>query len=232
MGGALLAGWLRQGLDPAPSMSRIRRPSADVAALMASHGIRVRHQAELPAAPAVDRARGEAADHRRRAADACAGNRAVDGAAVDRRRTDACQSRLASAARARPIVRAMPNTPAAIGQGMTVACAKQRGDARPGAPLQHAARSRRRGDLDRRREPDGCGHGGVGQRAGLRVPARRMSRRGRRRGWARSRACRAARAGDGVWRRRAACAARIFPRPSSGRTSPRRRARRPRRSKC
>ena len=53
MGGALLAGWLRQGLDPASVYVQDPTPAPDSAALMASHGIRVRHQGKLPASPAV-----------------------------------------------------------------------------------------------------------------------------------------------------------------------------------
>ena len=53
MGGALLAGWLREGLDPVPSYVQDPTPAPEAAALMASHGIRVRHQAKLPTAPAV-----------------------------------------------------------------------------------------------------------------------------------------------------------------------------------
>ena len=53
MGGALLAGWLRQGLDPAFVYVQDPTPAPEVAALMASHGIRVRHQAKLPTAPSV-----------------------------------------------------------------------------------------------------------------------------------------------------------------------------------
>ena len=56
-----------------------------------------------------------------------------DGGAVDRRRAHACQSRVAVCRRAAAIVRAMPNTPAAIGQGMTVACASGEVTPRPGA---------------------------------------------------------------------------------------------------
>src|SRR5689334_25260613 len=39
MGGALLAGWLRQGLDPAHVFVSDPAPSEDVAALIASRGI-------------------------------------------------------------------------------------------------------------------------------------------------------------------------------------------------
>ena len=53
MGGALLGGWLRQGLDPALVYVQDPTPAPEVAALMASHGIRVRHQAKLPAPPSV-----------------------------------------------------------------------------------------------------------------------------------------------------------------------------------
>jgi pyrroline-5-carboxylate reductase len=52
MGGALLAGWLREGLDPAFVHVQDPAPATEVAALMASHGIPFR-ETRLPSAPAV-----------------------------------------------------------------------------------------------------------------------------------------------------------------------------------
>ena len=40
MGGALLEGWLRQGLDPKHVFVRDPGPPADIAALIARHGMR------------------------------------------------------------------------------------------------------------------------------------------------------------------------------------------------
>src|SRR5262252_6130038 len=53
MGGTMLAGWLRQGLDPASVYVQDPTPAPEVSSLMASHGIRVRYQAKLPDAPSV-----------------------------------------------------------------------------------------------------------------------------------------------------------------------------------
>ena len=203
-------------------MSRIRRPCSEAAALMASHGIRVRHQAKLPTAPVGGRARGEAADHRRRAADACVGDRAVDGAV-----SIAAGRTLANLASHLPqgtaVVRAMPNTPAAIGQGMTVACASAevtRDQALRCNMLLEAV-----GDviwmddeslIDAATAVSGSGPAYVfllaecpaeaGVEAGLDLSLPR--------GW-RGRPCPA---------RASCCAARTFPRPSSGKMSPRRKA--------
>ena len=100
MGGALLEGWLRQGLDPAHVFMQDPAPAggcrgADRAPRIASA------RAELPAKPSVivlavkpqlvdEALPGARADDRQ-------GNRGV----VDRRRPDACQSRAHSCRRAR-----------------------------------------------------------------------------------------------------------------------------------
>ncbi len=53
MGGAMLAGWLRQGLDPNSIVIKDPAPSPDVAAFMKSYGIVASTEGELPAPPAV-----------------------------------------------------------------------------------------------------------------------------------------------------------------------------------
>ena len=98
MGGALLAGWLREGLDAASVYVQDPTPSPDAAALMASHGIRVRHQAKLPAAPAVIvlAVKPQIVDDVLPTLAASIGPSTV--LSVDRCRAHPCQSRLASAA--------------------------------------------------------------------------------------------------------------------------------------
>jgi pyrroline-5-carboxylate reductase len=71
------------------------------------------------------------------------------------------------------VVRAMPNTPAAIGRGMTVAVAAPAVSAEQRA----FARNRRR-RVGWRRSADGCGDGGLGLRSRLYLPARRRTRAG------------------------------------------------------
>ena len=122
MGGALLAGWLRQGLDPALVYVQDPTPAPEVAGLMASHGIRVRHQAKLPAPPSVMviAVKPQIIDEVLPALGSSVGPSTVVLSIAAGRTLANLASHLP---RASAIVRAMPNTPAAIGQGMTVACA-------------------------------------------------------------------------------------------------------------
>ncbi|HSB59826.1 MAG TPA: pyrroline-5-carboxylate reductase, partial [Methyloceanibacter sp.] len=122
MGGALLAGWLRQGLDPALVYVQDPTPAPEVAALMASHGIRVRHQAKLPAPPSVMviAVKPQIIDEVLPALGSSVGPSTVVLSIAAGRTLANLASHLP---RGSAIVRAMPNTPAAIGQGMTAACA-------------------------------------------------------------------------------------------------------------
>ena len=122
MGGALLAGWLRQGLEPASAYVQDPTPAPDVAALMAAHGIRVRHHAKLPAPPAVIvlAVKPQIMDEVLPALASALGPSKVLLSIAAGRTLANLASHLPQGS---AIVRAMPNTPAAIGQGMTVACA-------------------------------------------------------------------------------------------------------------
>jgi pyrroline-5-carboxylate reductase len=122
MGGALLAGWLRQGLDPALVYVQDPTPAPEVAGLMASHGIRVRHQAKLPAPPSVIviAVKPQIIDEVLPAIGSSVGPSTVVLSIAAGRTLANLASHLPQGT---AIVRAMPNTPAAIGQGMTVACA-------------------------------------------------------------------------------------------------------------
>lgn len=119
MGGALLEGWLRQGLDPAHVFVRDPGPPADVAALIARHKIEI---AKLPAKPSVVivAVKPQLVDETlKELAPVIAKGTVVLSIAAGRT--------LANLSRHLPkgtaIVRAMPNTAAAIGHSMTVACA-------------------------------------------------------------------------------------------------------------
>ena len=122
MGGALLAGCLRQGLDPASVYVQDPTPATEAAVLMASHGIRVRHQAKLPTAPAVIvlAVKPQIMDEVLPTLAASVGPSTVVLSIAAGRTLSNLAARLPLGT---PIVRAMPNTPASIGQRMTVACA-------------------------------------------------------------------------------------------------------------
>ena len=53
MGGALLEGWLRQGLDPTAVFIQDPAPPPEVVALAARHGIAAGDAPDLPAPPSV-----------------------------------------------------------------------------------------------------------------------------------------------------------------------------------
>ena len=122
MGGALLAGWLRQGLDPKSIYVQDPAPPADIATLLASHGILAEANARPPEAPAVmvmavkpqnmDAVLASLAPH-------IGPETVVLSIAAGR----TLASLAAHVPKGTAIVRAMPNTPASIGRGMTVACA-------------------------------------------------------------------------------------------------------------
>ncbi len=122
MGGALISGWLRQGLDASTIVVQDPSPPKDIAALLKSHRIKVGAKPALPSPPAVILL----------AVKPQIANEVLD--AVSRRigpntvlLSIAAGRSLAGLAAHLPdgtaIVRAMPNTPAAIGRGVTVACA-------------------------------------------------------------------------------------------------------------
>ncbi|MGD0531152.1 MAG: pyrroline-5-carboxylate reductase [Methyloceanibacter sp.] len=122
MGGALLAGWLRQGLDPASVLVQDPVPTPEVGALMASHGILGQPEAQLPVAPSVIvlAVKPQIMDAVLPPLAASVAPETVVLSIAAGRTLSNLASRLPRGA---AIVRAMPNTPAAIGQGVTVACA-------------------------------------------------------------------------------------------------------------
>lgn len=119
MGGALLEGWLRQGLEPAHVFVRDPSPPPEVAALIARHKIEA---ARLPksASVIVVAVKPQLVDETLKTLAPIIGKGTVV-LSIAAGRT------LASLAKPLPkgtaIVRAMPNTAAAIGHSMTVACA-------------------------------------------------------------------------------------------------------------
>lgn len=126
MGGAMLAGWLEQGLRPASVVVQDPAPSADVAALLARHGITAQPTiAPLAMPPAVI-----VAAVKPQAMEAVLPHLARLAGPHTLVISIAAGKTLASFARHfgtdAAIVRTMPNTPAAIGRGITVCVANSR----------------------------------------------------------------------------------------------------------
>jgi pyrroline-5-carboxylate reductase len=122
MGGALLEGWLRQGLDPAIIFVQDPAPSAQVEALAERHGVVAGTAPDLPAEPAVIvlAVKPQLTDKLLPEVEPLLGESTVV-LSIAAGRT------LASLSRQLPqdvaIVRAMPNIPASIGEGISVAVA-------------------------------------------------------------------------------------------------------------
>jgi pyrroline-5-carboxylate reductase len=122
MGGALLRGWLARGLPPAQIYVRDPHLSDEMAALAAERGLVAGEEAAPLSAPAVI----VIAVKPQVIEDVLPGLAAFAGPdtvvlSIAAGRTIASIARRFPARTA--IVRSMPNTPAAIGRGMTVACA-------------------------------------------------------------------------------------------------------------
>jgi pyrroline-5-carboxylate reductase len=122
MGGALLAGWLREGLDPTAIMVQDPGPPPETAAMMASHGVRVRPRVEMSVSPAVIvvAVKPQLLDGVLPALAPLLGPDTLVVSIAAGRTLANLQSLLPPGT---AVVRAMPNTPAAIGLGITGACA-------------------------------------------------------------------------------------------------------------
>ena len=96
------------------------QPSPEIAAL-ADRGVRVNPDPSALGGRRRHRRCGEAASRGAGGAGARAADRRVDGRGLDHGRADAAIPRRARSTSAGALVRAMPNTPAAIGRGITVA---------------------------------------------------------------------------------------------------------------
>jgi pyrroline-5-carboxylate reductase len=122
MGGALLEGWLRQGLDPAHVFVCDPSPPPEVAALIARHGIGTRASADLPAKPSVIllAVKPQVIDAVLPSVAPLVGKETVVLSIAAGRTLASLARHLTNRA---AIVRAMPNTAAAVGRSITVACA-------------------------------------------------------------------------------------------------------------
>jgi len=129
MGGALLEGWLAHGVDPARVLVLDPAPSPATAELLSRHKIaRPANAADLPRSPAVVvlAVKPQTMDGLLPSLAPSVGPSTLV-LSIAAGRTIASFERQLPAGAA--IVRAMPNTPAAIGQGITVATANGRVDA-------------------------------------------------------------------------------------------------------
>jgi pyrroline-5-carboxylate reductase len=122
MGGAMLEGWLRRGLDPKLVFIQDPAPAPDVAALAARHAIAAGTAPDLPAPPSVIviAVKPDLLQKLIPEIEPMIGDKSVV-LSIAAGRTIDSMARLLPPGTA--IVRAMPNTAAAVGRSMTVAFA-------------------------------------------------------------------------------------------------------------
>jgi pyrroline-5-carboxylate reductase len=122
MGGALLEGWLKQGLDPATIFVQDPAPHDALTALAKKHGIAASDAPELPEPPAVIlvAVKPDIVEKLLPELEPMIGERTVILSIAAGRRLESLSRQLPPGT---ALVRAMPNTPSSVGRGMTVAIA-------------------------------------------------------------------------------------------------------------
>lgn len=120
MGGAMLAGWLRAGLDPGRTTIVDSAPSPDIAALSAGRGIALNPAAATPSDVLVIAVKPQGLAEAAAALDAHIGPHTLVLSILAGKTIADIEARLSGA---RAIVRAMPNLPASVGRGATGAVA-------------------------------------------------------------------------------------------------------------
>ena len=123
MGGAMLAGWLEQGLDPKRILVQDPAPPPRIAELLARHGIESRASVAPRAAPPavlLMAVKPQIMDEVFPALAKLAGPETVVLSIAAGKTIAGFEKHLASG---RAVVRSIPNTPAAVGRGITVAAA-------------------------------------------------------------------------------------------------------------
>ena len=123
MGGALLTGWIERGLEPAHVYILDPQPSDDITALAKSAELRVLDSPEhVPPGPSVIvlAVKPQIMDDVLPGLKTCIAKQTVVLSIAAGRTIESLQRHLGTDT---AIVRSMPNTPAAIGRGITVACA-------------------------------------------------------------------------------------------------------------
>lgn len=126
MGGAMLSGWIEQGADPG-DITVIEPHAEAAAAAREAHGVRVLEQPAAGEAPAVIvfAVKPQTLPDMASAYAPVAGGGAVTLSIAAGRPIGFFEAALGEHA---AIVRSMPNTPAAVGRGITAACANARVD--------------------------------------------------------------------------------------------------------
>jgi len=123
MGGALLTGWIEQGLELASVYIQDPQPSDEISALAEREGLKIIGSAEhLPPNPSVIvlAVKPQIMDDVLPGLKSCIGNETVFLSIAAGKTIESLQRHLGADT---AIVRSMPNSPAAIGRGITVACA-------------------------------------------------------------------------------------------------------------
>ncbi len=121
MGGAMLAGWLEQGLDPKRIVVQDPAPPPPIAALLAKHGIKSHALAPKSAAPPavlLMAVKPQIMDEIYPPLAKLAGPNTVVLSVAAGKTIASFEKHLA---KGRAVVRSIPNTPAAVGRGITVA---------------------------------------------------------------------------------------------------------------
>ncbi|MGD9668052.1 MAG: pyrroline-5-carboxylate reductase [Hyphomicrobiaceae bacterium] len=130
MGGAMLSGWLKRGLDPMQVVVQDPGPPAEVAQLLHDHGIACSPlSGALPAAPSVIvvAVKPQAMDGVFPNLAKLAGSKTLVLSIAAGKTLHSFERHLGEGA---AVVRAMPNTPAAIGRGITVCVANRHASSR------------------------------------------------------------------------------------------------------
>ncbi len=123
MGGALLEGWLKRGLKPSQVVVQDPSPSADIKSMLDTHGIGCVASADAggsPPAVILMAVKPQVMEAVFPAVAKLAGPGTLVLSIAAGRTIASFERHLAPG---RAVVRAMPNTPAAIGRGITVCCA-------------------------------------------------------------------------------------------------------------
>ncbi|MGV7032198.1 pyrroline-5-carboxylate reductase [Methylobacterium symbioticum] len=120
MGGAMLAGWLEAGLDPATTTVIDPAPASEIAALCAERGLRLNPQTPERAEVVILAIKPQGLEAAAAGIDPCLGETSLLISILAGKTVANLRDRLPKAS---AIVRAMPNLPASIGRGATGAAA-------------------------------------------------------------------------------------------------------------
>ncbi len=190
MGSAMLDGWIARGLAPKRMAVLEPQPGKAIKAL-ARRGLALNPKGKVAAAAAIVIAvKPQTAPEAVPPLARYVGKNTLVLSIMAGRTIGFLEKALPGAA----IVRAMPNTPAAIGRGITVACPNGKVSARQRKLASDLLAAIGTVEWASDETLDGCGHRRVRLRPGLRVPAGGSDDQGRHRRRAAGRPCRHARA--------------------------------------